>query len=313
MLLCTVRVIFTGSTPLVPLSYNTIKSHVFNGTQPSNGGCTEGAGGQMTISCGLETALLDCESNFNKSNFSDLSNLSTFTWNKTVIFSQQVSITFTFIQEISINIIRMFFWNSTRDNIRVPNVTAYWSNDDTGIPSNMIVANYNTNCSDGTGGCVLTIIGGNSQLKFQYLRITMTFRLNQDWIFLSEMQFCGKKCSHAMKLAVCNSLMFCVCIGNTAPYHITQPPTDNYEHVITPTAMTANITCALNITLTTSIFVCWTHNNVILQGQSDKMVKTGNTVTLLLKNLQSSDLGDYECIFSDINELWRLRRTITLG
>ena len=196
MLLCTVIMFFTGSIPLIPLSYNTIRSHVFNGTQPSNGGCTNGPliGGQVTIDCGLGTALLDCESNFNNNTLPDLSSLSVFTWNKTAIFSQQVSITFTFIQQISFNIIRMFFWNSTSDNVRVPSVTAYWSDDDSVVPSNYIAVSYNTDCSR-TGGCVLTITGGNSELKFQYLRITMTFHINHVWIFLSEIQFCGKKCN----------------------------------------------------------------------------------------------------------------------
>ena len=88
----------------------------------------------------------------------------------------------------------MFFWNSTSDNVRVPSVTAYWSDDDSVVPSNYIAVSYNTDCSR-IGGCVLTITGGNSELKFQYLRITMTFQINHVWIFLSEIQFCGKKCN----------------------------------------------------------------------------------------------------------------------
>ena len=101
-------------------------------------------------------------------------------------------------------------------------------------------------------------------------------------------------------------------IGNTAPYHITKPPFDNYEHVITPTTTMANLTCALNITVPSQILVYWRHNsNVFLGG--NEVITAGNTVTLLLKNLQPSDLGDYECTFSNINTAWRLRRTITLG
>ena len=110
-------------------------------------------------------------------------------------------------------------------------------------------------------------------------------------------------------------MCYVVCValtGNRAPYHITQPPTDNYEHVISTTATMANITCALNITLPSSITVYWTHNgNIFLQGND--VIIIGNAVRLLLKHLQPSDIGDYECVFSDADSGWRLKRTITLG
>ena len=181
--------VHTGPIPLIPLSYNTIRSHVFSGTLPSNGGCTNGPSvdGQVTIDCGLGTALIDCDSGFNGGNFSGLSNLSIFTWNKTASLSQRVPIIVTFDQQISINRIYMFFWNSTSDNIRVPDVAAYWSSSP-GTPSNIITASYSTDCSS-NGGCVLIITGAQ---RLRYLRIVMTFHLNNDWIFLSEMQFCGK-------------------------------------------------------------------------------------------------------------------------
>lgn len=132
---------------------------MFNGTQPSNGGCTNDTSidGQVTIDCGLGTALLDC--NFNSHDLSDLSNLSVFAWNKIAIVSQRVSIIFTFNQQINANIIHMFFWSYTNDNIRVPSVAAYWSDDNSVPPSIQITASYNTNCTDSIGGCILTITG----------------------------------------------------------------------------------------------------------------------------------------------------------
>ena len=197
--------IYTGSIPLSPLSYNIIRSHVFSGTRSSNGGCTNGPSvdGQATVDCGLGTALVDCDSGFNEGDFSALSSLPIFTWNKTASVSQRVSIIFTFNQQISINRIHMFFWNSTSDNIRAPSVTAYWSRTSGTPPSNRITADYSTNCSGGISGCVLTITSVNSARKFQYLRIVMTFYTDHDWIFLSEMQFCGKLakcCSHVMSV-----------------------------------------------------------------------------------------------------------------
>ena len=103
--------------------------------------------------------------------------------------------------------------------------------------------------------------------------------------------------------------------GNTAPYHITQPSANNYEQIIPPTATMANITCALNISIPSIITVSWTHNeNTFIAPESpNEVIKNGSTVTLLLRNLQPSDLGDYKCEFSNTIDGWILRRTITLG
>ena len=103
--------------------------------------------------------------------------------------------------------------------------------------------------------------------------------------------------------------------GNTAPYHITQPSANNYEQIIPPTATMANITCALNISIPSTIIVFWTHNgDTFITPQSpNEVIKNGPTVTLLLRNLQPSDLGDYKCEFINTKDRWILRRTITLG
>lgn len=179
----------TDSIPLPVLSYNTIRSHVFSGTQPSNGGCASN-NGQTTISCGWGTTLLDCNSTFNGGNFSDLSILPIFTWSKANTPSQQISIVFSFRQQISLNIVRMFFWKSASDSIGTPNVILYWS--DAGIPSNQISSSSNTDGCGSSGQCTMTINFGDSNLKFHYLRIFMTFHNNHEWIFLSEVQFCGE-------------------------------------------------------------------------------------------------------------------------
>ena len=117
---------------------------MFSGSQPSNGGCTNGTSnyGQMTIDCGSGTALLDCDSDFNAGNFSDLSNLPIFSWSKTASVPELVDIIFTFNQQISINRIRMFFWNSTSDSIEVPIVKVLWSDDNSAIPSAQMSASY---------------------------------------------------------------------------------------------------------------------------------------------------------------------------
>ena len=127
-------------SPLSPLSYITLRSHVFNGTQPSNEGCTNSVStdGQVIIDCGQGTTLIDCDRGYNdNADYSDLSNY--FIWNRTASVDQQVSIVFRFDQQISISRISMFFWNSQSNSIIVPNeMMMYWSNDDSIIPSNVI-------------------------------------------------------------------------------------------------------------------------------------------------------------------------------
>ena len=168
-----------------------MRSNVFNGTQPSNEGCTNGVSidGQVTIDCGQETTLIDCNRGFNGGNYSDLSR--TFAWNRTTSVAQQVSIVFRFDQQIKISRITMFFWNSQNNSIIIPNVRMYLSNDDSITPSNEI--NIATSSPDRTGdGRRRMNIDIDDGPNFQYLRIEMSFYDDSEWIFLGEVQFCGK-------------------------------------------------------------------------------------------------------------------------
>ena len=183
---------YAGSIPLSPLSYITMRSNVFNGTQPSNEGCTNGVSidGQVTINCGQGTTLIDCDRGFNGGNYSDLS--STFAWNRTTSVAQQVFVVFRFDQQINISRISMFFWNSQSNSIIVPSVMLYWSNDDSIIPSNEITITTNSPRRTGDARRRLYIDINDNRLQFQYLRIVMSFYDNSEWIFLSEVQFCGE-------------------------------------------------------------------------------------------------------------------------
>ena len=100
--------------------------------------------------------------------------------------------------------------------------------------------------------------------------------------------------------------------GNTAPYHITQPLTDNDVQIVFPTATMATLTCSLNITIPSTVVVAWSHNVNLITDLSE-ITTADNTTTLLIQNLQPSDAGDYECIFNDaIGSGWSLRRNIRL-
>ena len=151
---------------------------MFNGTQPSDERCTT-IPGQSAIKCGQGAMLLNCISGFNDGNFSDLS-----TWNK-IGSPAGVSILFTFDRQIRINEIRMYFWNSPNNGIKVPNVRAFWSDDNVARPLNEISLTQTTIDGNST-----LSIGGT--LKFKYLRILLSFNNDQEWIFLSEVKFCGK-------------------------------------------------------------------------------------------------------------------------
>ena len=185
-----------GSIPLSPLSYNTIRSNVFNETQPSNVGCTNGVSidGQATIDCGQGTTLIDCDRGirgFTGFNYSDLSR--TFAWNRATSVAQQVSIVFRFDQQINISRITMFFWNSQSNSIIIPNVRMYWGNyfDGSNVLTNEITITTSSPSRTGDGRRRMNI-DINNELQFQYLRIEMSFYDDSEWIFLGEVLFCGK-------------------------------------------------------------------------------------------------------------------------
>ena len=100
--------------------------------------------------------------------------------------------------------------------------------------------------------------------------------------------------------------------GNRAPYHITQPSTD-YEQIVSSTATMANLTCSLNVTIPSSVIIVWKHN-ITIPIRGNETTRTGNTTTLLIENLQPSDVGIYQCVFNDAGDGsgWILRRNIRL-
>jgi len=158
---------------------------VFNGTQPSNDGCTS-IDGQGAINCGVGTTLMDCISLRNIS-FTNLSDFSV--WSRTV--NQQVSIVFTFDQEVNISRISMWFWSQPIDSIIVPMFTLDRSNDNFTTSDEVTFnANRNTRDNDRRSRRQNLDVTGEDVL-FQYLRIVMSFT-DGTYIFLNEVIFCGK-------------------------------------------------------------------------------------------------------------------------
>ena len=223
--------------------------------------------------------------------------------------ASQVSITFRFLQ-IRINRIKMFFWNSLTQKITIPRVKMYTSNyfDGSSVLSNEITATTNSPNRTINGRHRLNVLIDNDR-QFQYLRIEMSFNDNSEWIFLSEVQFCGE---YNYVPQLCTTIV--IPTGSTAPFYITQPPADNDVQIISHIATMATLTCSLNITIPFDMFVTWDHNGNIATTASNKnTIQTSHSTTLLIENPQSSDAGLYQCTFNNaLNDGWVLRRHIRL-
>jgi len=162
-----------------------MRSDDYNGTQPSNNGCTS-IDGQGTINCGVGTTLMDCISQ-RSINFTNLSDL--FVWSRTV--NQQVSIVFTFDQQVNISRISMWFWNQPNDGIIVPMFRLDRSNDNFTTSDEVTFNTYrNTRDNDRQRRRQnFDII--EEDVLFQHLKIVMNFT-DGSYIFLNEVIFCGK-------------------------------------------------------------------------------------------------------------------------
>ena len=162
---------------------------MFNGVEPSNEGCTNDVliDGQEAIDCGQGTTLIDCDRGYNdNADYSDLSNY--FIWNRTTFVDQGVSIVLKFDQTVNISRISMFFWISSSYNIDAPNVNMYWA--DYTMQFNKIVTTNSPTITENGQHTLNINVTDSRSLKYQYLKIVISF--NNEWIFLSEMQFCGE-------------------------------------------------------------------------------------------------------------------------
>ena len=167
------------------MSYSTIRSNVFGGIQSSNEGCTVSTDGQSTINCGQGTTLIDCNQGVNGGDYSSF-----FTWNRTASVAQQVSIVFRFYQQINISNITLFFWNLPSNSITIADVRLGWA--DQNLQFNEITNTTTSSPNRIEDGQNILNINISDKLKFQHLRVMISFYGSGEWIFLSEVQFCGK-------------------------------------------------------------------------------------------------------------------------
>jgi len=171
-----------------PLSYTT--DEYTGGIQPSNDGCTP-IDGQETINCGVGTTLMNCERGDRMNiNFSDLSDY--FVWSRTPPAFRNVSTVFRFNQPVDMRRISMWFWNAPNGGIIIPSLTLYSSNDNFTTSSNQISIDTSDSAEpEESRRYRLNVDITDEGLMAQSLRIMMTINEGQ-FVFLSEVQFCGK-------------------------------------------------------------------------------------------------------------------------
>ena len=105
----------------------------------------------------------------------------------------------------------------------------------------------------------------------------------------------------------------CSITGNVPHFHIRQPPTDVVRFV--SLNATVSMICSINITIPPSdvMAVEWTHNRNVFNLQTADITTAGKATTLVIENFQPSDVGVYQCQFTDksING-WTQTRNIRL-
>ena len=87
--------------------------------------------------------------------------------------------------------------------------------------------------------------------------------------------------------------------GNPAPYHITQPSTNDYVQIVSPDATQLTLMCSLNITIPSGMTITWLHDDRIEATIMTQMDQSSNTVSLRKGRLIPSDAGVYQCVFND--------------
>ena len=80
--------------------------------------------------------------------------------------------------------------------------------------------------------------------------------------------------------------------------------------VFNQSTSSVHLACSLNVTIPSSVTVTWTHNNdTVMNTTHSRILQSGNTTTLVIRNPQPSDAGFYQCEFGELN----LQRIIILG
>ena len=96
-----------------------------------------------------------------------------------------------------------------------------------------------------------------------------------------------------------------------APYHITEPSTDNDVQIVSPIATSLDLRCSLNVTIPVGIMITWSRNgHDVIPTRTTTEADTATNTVRLLRGGTPQD-GVYQCMFNDPAG-YILRRSITL-
>ena len=121
--------------------------------------------------------------------------------------------------------------------------------------------------------------------------------------------------STGLFIASCRYFMVAVIIDMQLAFvyiapSIIHPPNDSY--IVTVNSLSSvQLMCSLNVTIPSSMTVTWSHNGNDIMTPPNEVSTTGSTTTLVIRNLQPSDAGVYQCVFNDSVNGWMMRRNIT--
>ena len=92
---------------------------------------------------------------------------------------------------------------------------------------------------------------------------------------------------------------------------IVQPPAGIlYTVTFDESTSWAQLMCSLNINISSNVVVTWLHNGIVAHPY--EVITTADNTTLVIRNPQLSDAGDYQCVFTDTVNGWTLSRNIFL-
>ena len=89
---------------------------------------------------------------------------------------------------------------------------------------------------------------------------------------------------------------------------------DFYTITFDESTSLVQLMCSLNINISSNLTVTWLHNGSVAMTppRNDEVMQTGSTATLIIRNLQPSDAGVYQCVFNNTFDNWILTRNIAL-
>ena len=93
---------------------------------------------------------------------------------------------------------------------------------------------------------------------------------------------------------------------------VIEPLIDN-ETITVNSSTPVNVTCRMSGPILPIVTVQWLYNDdeVVISPPRITSITSMDTVVLQIRNISSSDVGVYQCVFSNKN-LWTLRRSFTI-